>query len=590
MAVGPALTLLRDIHTLFDSGTANGLTDRQLLERFASRGDAAAEAAFEVLVLRHGPMVLRVCRNTLADPHDAQDAFQATFLILVKRCRSIRRLESVGSWLFGVAMRVAARARVDAARRRAAERRGALRVIEAVDSSASGELDQPEFSPVVQEEVRRLPEKHRSVVLLCYWQGLTQEQAAAQLGCPLGTVRSRLARAKSLLRRRLTRRGLAPLADVMASAVDSSACLARTVAQRPYAVPPALIHSTITAASRLAAGQVTDRVASALTASLVREALWSITMLKMNGVVAAIALVGLAAGVGAGLAAQRATTSPPAAKVSPVGEAQSTQNPPVAKSQPRAKGKANRSNPQRKAGQFEQLYSNIEGQTTIITLVPDGSTVKRGEVVCELDSAFLRDRLINQQITTKSAEANFQNAKLARESAEFSLQSYVDDLFPRERREAEGDLKIAQAELALAEEQRDAKKLGGGANPLEVKLSELAIARGKLALEKAGNRLHILAHYTKDKQTRDLTTQLESSRSTELAKQATWELEKSKEKKLERQIAACTIKAPIDGTLVYNAYSPGRQPAIEEGATVRERQLLFQIVPYPPANAESPSK
>ena len=108
--------------SLFDTGTASGLSDRQLLERFASRRDASAEAAFEALVLRHGPMVLRVCRNVLGDCTDAQDAFQATFLVLVKRSGSIRRLESVGSWLYGVACRVAARARVEAARRRAAER------------------------------------------------------------------------------------------------------------------------------------------------------------------------------------------------------------------------------------------------------------------------------------------------------------------------------------------------------------------------------------------------------------------------------------------------------------------------------------
>ncbi len=587
MAVGPSLTLLRDIQVLFDSGTANGLTDRQLLEQFTSHRDAAAEAAFEVLVLRHGPMVFRVCRNSLADPHDAEDAFQATFLILVKRCRSIRRLESVGSWLFGVAMRVAARARVEAAQRRAAERRRALRVIEAVDSSECTEPDQPEFGPAVGEEVRRLPENYRAVVVLCYWQGLTQEQAAAQLRCPLGTVRSRLARAKSLLRRRLIRRGLPPLADAMASAVGSSPASARTVAQRPCPVPPPLVRSTITAAARIAGGQAADRAVSAFTASLVQEALWRMSVLKINGVVAALALVGLAGGLGAGLAAQRVTTSPSTARISPVSEEQSTQNAPVARSQPRDRGKAKRSNLQTKAGRLEGVYANVEGQTTIISLVPDGSTVKRGEIVCELDSASLRDQLINQQITTKSAEANFQNAKLTREAAQINLQSYVDDLFPRERREAEGDMKIAQAELALAEEQRDAKKPVGGANRLEVKLSELAIARAQLALEKAGNRLHVLAHYTKGKQTRDLTTQVESSRSTELAKKATWELELTRERKLERQIAACTIKAPIDGTVVYHASAPGR--AIEEGATVLERQLLFQIVPYPPAKTESPS-
>ena len=133
MAGGPSGAVVRDIQMLFDAGTASGLSDRQLLERFTGGRDAAAEAAFEVLVMRHGPMVLRVCRNVLGDSTDAQDAFQATFLVLVKRSGSIRRLESVGSWLYGVACRVAARAKVEAARRRAAERRGALRVVQAVD-------------------------------------------------------------------------------------------------------------------------------------------------------------------------------------------------------------------------------------------------------------------------------------------------------------------------------------------------------------------------------------------------------------------------------------------------------------------------
>jgi RNA polymerase sigma factor (sigma-70 family) len=586
MAVGPSLNLLRDIHTLFDSGTANGLSDRQLLERFSARRDAAAEAAFEVLVVRHGPMVLRICRNGLPDPNDADDAFQATFLILVKRCRSIQRLESVGSWLFGVALRVAARARVEAARRRAAERRGALRVIEALDSNDCGDSEQAELSPALQEAVHRLPEKYRSVVVLCYWQGLTQEQAAAALGCPLGTVRSRLARAKSLLRRRLTRRGLAPLADLVTGAAGSATHAVRAVPQVPLAVPPVLVRSTITAASRIAAGQTASQVASAFTASLVHDAFRSMTMLKINSVAAALVFVGIAAGFGARWAAQRVATAAPAAKVSRVGEETSA---PATESQPQATAKASRSKSPTKTARFEGIYSNIVGVTTIISLVPDGSTVKRGQFICELDSAALRDQLINQRITTRSAEANFQNAKLAREDAEFELKSYVGDLFPREQREAEGDVKIAQAELSLGEEQRNAKKVAGGDNRLEVKLLELAIARAQLALEKANNRLHVLANYTKGVRTRELVIHVESSRSGELARQATWELEKSKEKKLERQIAACSIRATIDGTLIH-ANSPSGPPAIEEGATVRERQLLFQIVPYPPASVESPSK
>ena len=107
MTRSPSVTALRDIQTLFDTGTASGLTDRQLLERFSSRRDPSSDAAFEVLVLRHGPMVLRVCRNMLHDEADAADAFQATFLVLVRGRGSIRKLESVGGWLYGVACRVA---------------------------------------------------------------------------------------------------------------------------------------------------------------------------------------------------------------------------------------------------------------------------------------------------------------------------------------------------------------------------------------------------------------------------------------------------------------------------------------------------
>ena len=194
MAGGSSGAVLRDIQALFDAGTSSGLSDRQLLERFASRRDASAEAAFEVLVLRHGPMVLRVCRNVLGDFTDAQDAFQATFLVLTKRSHSIRRLESVGSCI--VRGGVPGRGRGHGSRRPDAGwrngRRRELRIVQAVDPAESNERGHAEFGPIVQDEVRRLPEKYRAVVALCYWEGLTQEQAAAQLGCPLGTVRSRL--------------------------------------------------------------------------------------------------------------------------------------------------------------------------------------------------------------------------------------------------------------------------------------------------------------------------------------------------------------------------------------------------------------
>jgi RNA polymerase sigma factor (sigma-70 family) len=302
MSAGPSVAVLRDIQTLFDSGTASGLSDRQLLERFIGGADASAESAFEVLVLRHGPMVLQVCYNVLGDATDAQDAFQATFLVLVRRCGSIRRLDSVGGWLYGVACRVAARARVEAARKRAAERRGALRVVEAVDPIDRSEPEHAECSRALQEELRRLPEKYRSVIVLCYWQGLTQEQAAAHLGCPLGTVRSRLARARDIFRRRLVRRGLAPLAGAVV-ALGSSSASAALSALRVYPVPADLAHLTVKAAVKLAAGESVARVASGLVTSLVQRVLWSLTMIKVCQLLVPCTLIGVTV-LGASLWAQ----------------------------------------------------------------------------------------------------------------------------------------------------------------------------------------------------------------------------------------------------------------------------------------------
>jgi RNA polymerase sigma factor (sigma-70 family) len=309
MAGGPSVAVLRDIQTLFDTGTVSGLSDRQLLERFVSGGDESAHAAFTVLVQRHGPMVLRVCHNVLGDATDAQDAFQATFLVLVRRSGSIRRLESLGSWLYGVACRVAARARVESARRRAAERRGALRVVQAADSSAGEDPHPAEFGPVIQEEVERLPEKYRAVVALCYWQGLTHEQAAAQLGCPLGTVRSRLARARGKLHARLTRRGLAPLAAVVAATLESRSTSAAHLA----VVPNTLLNSTVQASSKVAAGRALSDVVSTSIAVLTQNVLRSLLMMKLKTV--ALVLVALGA-FGASLAAFQAEPpkSPPTAR------------------------------------------------------------------------------------------------------------------------------------------------------------------------------------------------------------------------------------------------------------------------------------
>jgi polysaccharide export outer membrane protein len=292
---------LRDMHTLFDAGTASGLSDRQLLQRFTGEQGSSAEAAFEALVLRHGPMVMRVCRNALGQEQaDIHDAFQATFLVLVQKTRSIRRLDSLGSWLFGVATRVARRARVDAARRRSAERQGGLRIAASADH-ASDPSDIQDLGPLLQAEVERLPDHLRAVVILCYWEGLTHEQAAARLGCPLGTVRSRVARARSLLHRRLSRRGLEPVAGAMLAAFDSPAFLKASALE----IPATVVNSTVQIAKQVAAGGSLVQLTSPSIASLVQHVIGSMFMTKLKTISACLLVIGAGA-YGLTLAAQQA--------------------------------------------------------------------------------------------------------------------------------------------------------------------------------------------------------------------------------------------------------------------------------------------
>src|SRR5205085_417873 len=155
------------------------------------------------LVDRHGPMVLSVCRRVLGNAHDAEDAFQAAFLVLVRRARKILRRESVGSWLHGVAYRTALKARTAALRRLVKEKQTAAG--QAVDDRS--DIVWRELRPILDEEIDRLPEKYRLPLVLCYLEGKTNAEVARQLRWPKGTVATRLARAREQLRRRLTRRG-----------------------------------------------------------------------------------------------------------------------------------------------------------------------------------------------------------------------------------------------------------------------------------------------------------------------------------------------------------------------------------------------
>jgi RNA polymerase sigma-70 factor (ECF subfamily) len=219
------------------------VSDALLLDRYVEQWD---HAAFRDLVRRHGPMVLGVCRRILRDPDAAEDAFQATFLLLVRKAGSVRKRESVGPWLYGVARRVALEARGVASRRQAPVRLDP----EAPGVDEDAGLERDELHAALHEELGRLPEKYRTPLVLCYLEGLTHEAVARQLGWPIGTVRVRIARGRDLLGTRLRRRGLAPATVLLAL------CL---MPETAAAVPRRLVEATVRTAARLVAGERVPR-------------------------------------------------------------------------------------------------------------------------------------------------------------------------------------------------------------------------------------------------------------------------------------------------------------------------------------------
>jgi RNA polymerase sigma factor (sigma-70 family) len=209
MAIRVSAAATEGIYTLYQWGAMGNWTDSQLVAQFLTNQEGS-EAAFRVLIHRHGPMVLGVCRRILGDEHAAEDAFQTTFLVLVQKASALNDCNLLTNWLYGVALRVANKERVKGARRQSVERRAAGRA-----TDAEGGTGQIELRSVIDEEIRRLPERYRVPLVLCHMEGLQHDEVARQLGCPVGTVESRLSRAREQLRARLARRGLAPSASAM---------------------------------------------------------------------------------------------------------------------------------------------------------------------------------------------------------------------------------------------------------------------------------------------------------------------------------------------------------------------------------------
>ena len=301
---------LRQIQRLFSEGSSTGLSDTQLLAGFAARRD---EAAFAALVARHGPMVLAVCRGILRDPHDAEDAFQATFLVLARKAGSAWAEGQLGGWLHKVAYRIAVRARADAARRRALERRAAE--VEAVEYTRDSLED--DLRPALHEEVARLPAKLRLPVVLCYLEGLTHAQAAVALRCGEATLRRRLAGARERLRLRLARRGFEPSAAALGGALAKEA---------GAAVPPLCAEATVRAAIRVAAGEAAAAVVGTRVAHLTRGGL-NLAINGSNMTVCVLLAVGAAVSLAAGITAGGGKSDKPAAdRINPPLTAKPTQS------------------------------------------------------------------------------------------------------------------------------------------------------------------------------------------------------------------------------------------------------------------------
>jgi RNA polymerase sigma factor (sigma-70 family) len=280
MAIESLGGALRQIGHLFGGGTVTGLSDAQLLDRFLADRDGSA---FESLVARHGPMVLSVCRGVLRDPADAEDAYQATFLILVKKARTIRGGQALGGWLYRVAHRVAIRANVVAARRCAHEREAG----QMTAASATSDPGAPDgLLPALHEEIARLPEKYRLPVVLCDLEGLPQAEAAGQLHWSERTLRRRLAEARDRLRGRLARRGLAPDGATLSAVFWNEA---RAV------VPPAWNATVVRAAIHTIDPIAATGTVSAAVQSLTHEVLKAMFLQKLTFASAALVCAGLLA-------------------------------------------------------------------------------------------------------------------------------------------------------------------------------------------------------------------------------------------------------------------------------------------------------
>jgi len=286
MATAQMDTVIRHLRRAVLRQDAAGRTDGQLLASFIDQKD---EAAFEALVRRHGPMVFGVCRRVVGNHHDAEDAFQATFLVLARKASSVKPRERLANWLHGVALRTAMKAKTMTAKRRGREKQ----VTEMPEPEAAQQDQWRDLQPLLDQELNGLPENYRLAILLCDLEGKTIKEAAQQLGWPQGSLAGRLARGRKLLAKRLASRGVVLSAGSLATIVSQNVASA--------GVPTPLMSSTVKAATLIAAGQATVAgVVPAKVAALMEAVMKSMMLTKLSKAAVAGLVVLCLCGLGIG--------------------------------------------------------------------------------------------------------------------------------------------------------------------------------------------------------------------------------------------------------------------------------------------------
>jgi RNA polymerase sigma factor (sigma-70 family) len=395
----------------------SGLSDAQLLGRFLDGGE---QAAFAALVRRHGPMVLGVCRRVLGNIHDAEDAFQATFLVLAKKAASVMQREALAGWLYRVAYRAALEAKAKVLQRRARERQ--------VENMPHPEVAPPQaqdWRPVLDRELDALPDKYRVPVVLCDLEGKTRREAARQLGLSEGTLSSQLTRGRRLLARRLTRQGLALSGGALAAALAEGVSAA---------VPQVLMSSTVEAAVLIAAGQAAAVATPA--AALMRGVLKAMLLAKLKLVVAFVVVI---AALGASGIAYRSAAGPSAAQAAPPD------------GQPLSEVEALRRKVELLQVNLDVVLEKVRAQEAELRKLRE--QVKLAEVTIEHRSAaahrtekLLHDVLVAPKETRVEFEVNVQAVKRAEPDAVKEVEDALKAL-----RTAPGDVKARQKAVAALE-------------------------------------------------------------------------------------------------------------------------------------------